>query len=279
MRRLQALESLPSRSLFLAATAIAAATFAFPQSSAPLKFEVATIKPVGDGGGKGGLQILPGGGIRMSASPRQLISFAYSVPEDRIAGGSKWMDAEVYELFGKPEGADPADNPRTTVAPGTVAWDRLCRRLQSLLEERFALAIHKTSKEAQGYTLSLAKTGTKLKPSPASGPARTMRDFGKIEAHQGSMTMLAAVLSNMLGSPVVDNTGLKEAYDYKLEYTQEGRLGGRPGAPDDAGSGAADPAKPSIFSALQEQLGLKLERGKVATETIVIDRATRPTAN
>jgi uncharacterized protein (TIGR03435 family) len=154
--------------------------------------------------------------------------------------------------------------------------------LQSLLAERFGLVIRKTSKEATVYALVPAKGGPKLQPSPEgdAGPPRTMRSPGRIEGQRGTMHMLAAVLSNWLGRPVVDRTGLTGTYDYKLEYAQEPGAAGR-GAPVEP-PGETNPASlsgPSVFTALQEQLGLKLESQKGALESIVIERAHRPTAN
>jgi bla regulator protein BlaR1 len=236
-----------------------------------LKFEVASIKPTGSDTGRGGLEILPGGGLRMGGvTLRSLIALAYGVMDERISGGPAWIGSTTYEVFAKPEHPHPDDVGKTTFGPGTSGWNRLQQRLQSLLEERFQLVLHKDSKESMGYALTLAKGGTKLKQSPTEAPPGTLRGRGKIEGRAGTMEMLATVLSQMLGRPVADRTGLAGAYDYKLEYAQETNDGDGP--PSEFG-------RASVFTALQEQLGLKLESSKVSTVTIVIDRAEKLAAN
>ena len=239
------------------------------QDAAPLKFEVAAIKPAKGDGAKGGLEILPGGGLRLGGvTLKQLIALAYDVRDNRVTGGPAWLGSDTFDILAKPERADTADK----VAPGTAAWDRLRERMQTLLAERFQLAIHKDVKEAAGYALVPARKGPKLQPSHDQGPPRTGRSRGRIEAHGGTMQMLATVLSEYLGRPVADRSGLAETYDYKLEYTQDSG----PGASD---ANPPDFSGPSIFTAIQEPLGLKLESARVETVTIVIDRAEKLSAN
>src|SRR5579871_1882631 len=245
------------------------------QPHGPLRFEVASIKPLKNEGAKGMLQILPGGVLRMEGTTlKSLISFSYDVPESRVVGGANWIGSEVYQLIAKPERSEAEDNPRGAIAPGTPAWSRMQQRLQNLLAERFQLATHTTEREVAGYALVAAKGGAKVTASPEGDqtPAGTMRNRGRIDGRNGTMVMLATVLSNMLGSPVVDRTGLTGNYTYKLEYSQDfGPVG-----PD---TGPVEEGLPSIFVALQEQLGLKLESSRVTVPSIVIDRAERPSAN
>jgi uncharacterized protein (TIGR03435 family) len=181
------------------------------------------------------------------------------------------MGSETYELLAKPERSEAADNPQTTAAPGNTAWNRLEQRTQALLAERFQLAIHKNVKEEAGYVLAPAKGGAKLEQSPEGDnrPAGTNRSPGRIDGRNGTMLMLATVLSNFLGRPVVDRTGLHGTYTYKLEYSQDSGPEANP----------VDLSGPSIFTALQEQLGLKLESQRVPVEFVVIDRAEKPSAN
>jgi len=249
------------------------------QGAAPLRFEVASIKRAKGAGGRGGLDILPGGGLRMDgATLKQLIAFAYDLRESQVSGGPRWIASDAYNILAKAERAAPADNPQTTVAPGTTAWDRVRQRTQVLLAERFQLVIRKDAKAAAGYELRLAKGGPKVQPSPDQGNPRTLRSRGRIDAQRGTMQMLAVVLSEFVGRPVVDRTGLTGTYDYKVEYTPEA---GPTGAPSENAAGADSPdlAGPSVFAALQEQLGLKLEPARVGTETIVVVRAEKPSAN
>lgn len=235
-----------------------------------LKFEVASIKPTGNEIGKGGLDILPGGGLRLGGSTlKSLIALAYGVMEDRISGGPPWIGSITYNVLAKPENPHPADIGKTTFAPGTPGWARMQLRLQSLLEDRFQIVLHKDIKESNGYALVIAKGGCKLEQSKSEAPAGTMRSRGRIDGRNGTTEMLSAVLSNFIGRRVEDRTGLTGTYDYKLEYAQDNE--GNDNSPE---SGRA-----SIFTALQEQLGLKLDSAKVSTVTIVIDRVEKLSAN
>lgn len=244
----------------------------------PLKFEVASIKLVGSDGARGGLEILPGGGLHMEGvTLKGLVTLAYDIHPNQLSGGPRWADSEAYQLLAKPE-REPADEKPGRVAPGTPAWDRLRERLRNLLAERFQLVVHKDSKEVAGYALVVTKGGSKLQESKDETPPGTMRAPGKIEGRNGTMHMLATVLTQYLGRPVEDRTGLTGAYTYKLEYAQD--FGPGRGAPGDSAQTAPpDIGGPSIFSALQNQLGLRLESAKVALETFVIDRAEKPSDN
>lgn len=201
---------------------------------------------------------------------RSLIALAYGVMEEKLSGGRAWIGSATFEVLAKPEHPHPDDIGKTTFGPGTPGWIRLQQRLQLLLEERFQLVVHKDSKESSGYALVLAKGGSKLKESRTEAPPGTMRGRGKIEGRSGTMEMLATVLSQMLARPVADRTGLTGAYDYKLEYAQETNDGDGP---------PAEFGRASVFTAIQEQLGLKLEPAKVSSVTMVIVRAEKLSAN
>jgi uncharacterized protein (TIGR03435 family) len=256
-----------AKKLLLAAAAVAAVAgpiaigMAKAQAQAvPLRFEVASIKPAKDAGGRGGLQILPGGGLRMDGVTLQsLVGFAYDVHD--VSGGPKWAGSDAYNVLAKPEHSAPEDNPKTEPSPGTAAWDRVRLRTQTLLAERFQLVVRKNSKVESGYALVVAKGGTKLQQSTAPRPPGTMRGINRIDGRYGTMQMLATVLSGFLERPVEDRTALTGNYDYKLEY-----------APD------SEPGT-SIFIALQEQIGLKLEPSRVTRQIIVIEKAEKPSAN
>src|SRR5262249_2561510 len=239
-----------------------------------LRFEVASIKPTKSEGGRGALEVLPGGGLKMgNVTVRNLIAFAYDVREEQVQGGPRWIGSETYDVLAKPDPPDGAIHRQA--APGTAAWNRVRQRTQALLAERCQLVIHKTSKEGPIFALVVAKNGPKLEPLKDADdiPPGTMRSRGQINARAGTMRMLATVLSNWLGRPVEDRTGLTGRYSYRLEYSEP-----------DAGKEATDANPPevlgaSVLTALQEQLGLKLEPTRGAAETIVIDRVERPSAN
>jgi uncharacterized protein (TIGR03435 family) len=254
-----------------AAVLLLAALGSQSQNAPPLRFEVATIKPNKDGAGRGGLDVQPGGILKMQGvTLKGLIAFAYDIPEPRISGGPKWIDSDSYDVLARPEHPAAEDMPQSTIAPGTTAWDRVRLRLQTLLAERFGVVVHKTSHEAQGFRLVQAKGGAKLTATNDQGNPRTMRGFGRIDGERGTMKMLAGLLSNWFGRPVLDETGLAGAYNYKLEFQQEEGEGARPGT---------GLTVTSVGPALQEQLGLRLEPAHVPIESIVVDKANHPSAN
>lgn len=233
--------------------------------SEQLRFEVASIKKSKHDGMKGGMDLLPGGGLRMEGvTIKGLIALAYDVREDQVAGSPKWLDKDTFSLLAKAERAEANASPS---GPGTASWNRLRERLQTLLAERCQLTVRKDSKPTSGYSLVAAKGGPKVTPTKTPMPPGTMRSRGVINGRSGTMQMLASVLTNYVGRPVVDRTGLEDSYDYKLEYADDGE----PNAPVSEGA--------SIFTALQEQLGLKLEPGRVPVETIVVVKVERPSDN
>jgi uncharacterized protein (TIGR03435 family) len=239
------------------------------QSRPPLRFEVAVIKKQKREAMKGSMELLPGGGLRMGGvTVKQLISLAYEVREEQIVGGPRWLDQESYSLLAKAEKAEAGTDLPTPSGPGSPAFNRLRERVGTLLNERCRLAVRIDSKASPGYELVLAKSGTKLVPTTNPLPPGTMRSRGVINGRSGTMTMLATVLTNYVGSPVIDKTGLTGSYDYKLEYADDS------GGPDATVSEGA-----SIFTALQEQLGLKLERSRVSVDTVVIERVEKPSEN
>jgi uncharacterized protein (TIGR03435 family) len=259
------------------AIGIATATASRAQETDPkLRFEVSSIKPTKNPGGRGGMQVLPGGGLRMDGvTLLSLIAFAYDVREGQITGAPKWAGEEAFNVLAKPEHPTAADDAAPTSGPGNVAWDRVRVRTRNMLVERFHLETHTTAKETSGYALVVAKGGTKLVQSTSQGPPRTMRNIRQIDARNGTMNMLAAVLTGYMGSPVEDRTKLTGSYDYKLEYAPDPGATHMPEAPHES-----NPAEgPSLLTALQEQLGLKMESARVATRTIVIDKVEKLSAN
>jgi bla regulator protein blaR1 len=257
----------------------------------PLKFEVASIKPSAGDDHRRMLQIQPGGGMRTVGTPlKMLITFAYDVRDFQISGGPGWINSEQYDIMAKGEGADaggpPSDPRNISDAEMKTRTEQLRERLRSLLADRFQLVIHKETKEQSVYALVVGKGGSKLKVAEikAGDRHRMMRmGRGQISGEGVELDMLTNALSNQLGRPVVDRTGLKGPFDLKLEWTPDpGQGGGQFGGPLPPGVDAPpppDPNGPSIFTAIQEQLGLRLESSKGPVETIVIDKAEKPSAN
>jgi uncharacterized protein (TIGR03435 family) len=237
-------------------------------------FEVTSIKPADPAARGVRLQITPGGGLRAdNINLRALMEFAFDVQNFQIAGGPAWIDSQRFDILAKPPEGGPAKEDA-----------ELSRsRLQALLADRFQLKFHRDSKDAPVYALVAAKNGPKLKES--TGESRGLTgNAGSLIGEGASVQLLAGLLSRRTGRVVVDNTGLTGRYDFKLEWSPE--LGeptgkGRPEGPALSAEQptASDLLGPSLFSALQEQLGLKLESQKAPVETIVIDRVEKPAAN
>jgi uncharacterized protein (TIGR03435 family) len=245
-----------------------------------LEFEVATIKPNNTDATPGAMSAEDG--INMSNIPlRILLGIAFGVGGDRITGGPAWIN-DRYDISAKMD---------SSVADALKKLNPMDRRLarqgmlQDLLADRFKITYHRETKELPAYMLVVAKGGPKIQESKATaanpdGAAGTgTMQFGQ----NGLMTFqamplsaLVQVLSLQVGRAVVDQTGLISRYDYTWQFVQNtgaaGAAGGGPG-------GAADPDAPSIFTVIQEQLGLKLESGKGPVEIIVIDHIEKPSDN
>jgi bla regulator protein BlaR1 len=236
-------------------------------TTAPKEFEVASIKPSAPGGRGIRVQIAPGGRLDAgNITVKFLIQQAYNVKDFQISGGPGWINSERYDLVAKADG-------------DVGRMEQIRPLIQKLLADRFQLTIHRDTKELPIYALVVGKNGSKLKESAANGPGPQIRmGRGLINGQGMDMGMLANQLSQAIGRTVLDKTDLKGQYDIKLEFTPEDGPGRGPGDGPEAAP-PPDTAGPSIFTALQEQLGLKLESSKGPVQIIVIDRIEKPTEN
>ena len=246
-----------------------------------LKFEVASVKPADPDAQGTRIQLAPGGGMNMvNASVKQLITFAYDVRESQLVSGPNWLESQRYDIIAKPPPAEGPTDPRQMTNDQRETLQRQMReRVRNLLADRFQLTIHKETKDIPIYALVLGKNGSKIQPSKEQqGPRHGMQvRRGQMNAEGATLQMLANALSNITGRPVIDRTGLKGNFDFKFEWTPEnGAL--TPGAPGEPGS-QVDLSGPTIFTAVQDQLGLKLESEKGPVEMIVIDRLEKASAN
>jgi uncharacterized protein (TIGR03435 family) len=244
-----------SRRQFLALLA-SPALVAFPQT--PVEFEVATVKPAPPqpgGNTSYGMSANAGRLSYANVTVKDVLEKAYRVQRYQIAGPD-WIDTERFDIAAKiPDGA---------------ARDQVPLMLQALLADRFKLALHRETKELPMYALVVAKNGPKFKTfeSDAGIYSRSNGAHWHVEA-KGSMQRFAEFLSEEAGRPVADQTGLSGLYQMTLDW-----------AADDAVAANDTAAGPSLFTALQEQLGLKLDSTKGPVEMLVIDRAERtPTEN
>ena len=265
------------------------------------KYDVATIKPASGSDGRMMFMFMPGG-INISGVPVQmLLREAFNVEDDRIVSAPGWVKTNRYDVQAK---VAPEDAPKLD----KLTSDQRRAMLLPLLVERFNLKYHHEMRELPSYALVVAKGGPKMKlsaiqdpppgsrppgdtaaakpgdsPAPGAPPRRMMGMTGRghVESQGSNTEMLARILSSQLGRTVVDKTGLTANYDYTLQWTPDDAPPPKPGAeagPQRNDSGNED-SGPSLFTAVQEQLGLKLEAEKGTVDVIVIDHIDTPSEN
>lgn len=226
-------------------------------------------------------------------APRQLVLIAYGVQSYQLAGGPGWMDSDRYDIQAK-AGSDAS----VQQMEGPM--------LQALLEERFGLMLHRETRELPVYKLTIGKSAPKLRastahscapwdtsaPPPATTAGQAPPNFcgfrnpaadGLNRALDGRAVTMAALATTLsrsytaaLGRNVIDGTGITGTFDISLEWAMDAPAGAR----GEAGSATPqDSAGPSIFTALQEQLGLRLEPTRGPVEVLVIDHIEKPSGN
>ena len=241
------------------------------QPSGPLQFDAASVKPSNPSSTNGTVvSVSPGGRLRaVNATLRDLIETAYDLRSFQIEGGPRWADASKYDVDATP-GTPPQG---ATVRP--AGWTNVRFEVQALLKDRFQLQLHRETRTARIYSLTIAKGGIKSSVlSATQSPQKGINaGQGTMLGEAASMTQLAYKLSRLLQRPVVNNSGLEGNFDFKLEWTPDLAPSAPDGQPVDTSGG------PSIFSALREQLGLSLEATKGPVDVLVIDHADKPSEN
>jgi uncharacterized protein (TIGR03435 family) len=251
---------------------------------APAQFEVASVKVNTSGDAKVAIQMLPGGRFTATnATLRQLIRNAYQLQEFQITGGPNWLDRDHFDIVAKAEGASPDD-------PG-----RARLMLRALLAERFALTVHIEARDLPIYALVPAKSDGTLGPElKRTGPECEARDAGSpgnrstcdlrvlpgtVAAGRATLAELAVGLSPLVGRIVQDRTGLAGNFAFTLRWTPEQMSPGLERKARAMGLPPVDTEGSSLFTAVREQLGLKLDSQKGPVDVLVIDRAERPKEN
>lgn len=213
--------------------------------------------------------------------PQTLITFAYDIRDPKlqvglIPGAPKWIRSEWYDVRAK---MSDSDFGRLKNVNSEIREACIRQMVRSLLADRFNLKLHLVSTESVGYELVVAKSGLKnFKVAPPDEPAGiTAVDSGDLQYHNTPLTALLLILPQMLGdAPVVDKTGLTENYDFELKWERESSP--MPGSALLAPS-PVDGSWPSIFKALEEQIGLKLVPTRMPIQRIVIDHIEHPSPN
>ena len=287
--------------LLCAALAIAVLATVSGQQPAPApqtaaSFEVASVKP--NQSGELGIRMQIPGSDRFTATNvpvRELIRMAYDTQDVRLIGGPDWIRSERFDIVAKAEQPFPAWGPAGPPLP-------LLLMLRTLLADRFGLVVHQEARELPVYALVMARADRKFgpdlttskldcaslaragragpPPGPPSYPAEPTCGMriapGQMVIGGTPISQLASVLSQFVQRVVLDRTQLTGPFDFRLSWTPERVPQGAapPGAPP---LPPVDPNGPSLFAALQEQLGLTLESTRAPLEVLVIDRVDRPT--
>jgi uncharacterized protein (TIGR03435 family) len=230
------------------------------QANQPV-FDVATVKPASvepNGNNSSGVSTGKGKLDARNVTLKRCIMGAYSVGPHQIVGGPDWLTGDRFDILAKSE--DPIDDDAVMMT-----------MLQQLLAERFKLKVHRETRTLSAYLMEVAKNGPLLTKAEGGGDSSTNTSSDPagtaLDARNTDMDLFAQVLAREMDLPVVNSTGLKGPFNFKLHWTPDNARGARPGE------------EVSIFTAIQEQLGLRLHPGKGPVEVIVIDHAELPTAN
>jgi len=224
-------------------------------------FEVATINPSEPMANGSGFQTNGHRIFIKNETLADMISVSYDIHRDQIIGAPAWFTKDRFDIHGVPDLA------------GQPSWPQQKKMIQKLLADRFQLTFHRETRELAIYTVTVLKSGPKLKPTtrdPNSLPDQTGNGSNTRQDWvftNSSMPDFAQLMQNFVPRPVIDQTKLTGKYDFKLSWT-----------PDTVPNPAAD-APPGLFTAVQEQLGLKLEPTKAAAPVLIIDHVERPSNN
>lgn len=247
------------------------AAVAVAQPAGEPQFDAVSIKPSAPDARGGGYNLSPGRLNGKNQSLRDLVEFGWDLKDYQVSGGPSWVESEHYEVL-------------ATFPASTSHADR-ARMMQTMLAARFGLVVHQDSKEVSGYALITTKNGPKLHAPGNEEPGMMLgrsRATGQrtLTATSQPMANLASILSDIMGRPVEDRTGIEGKFDFSMSWTPDAVDGGT-GA---TGGKVLPPPEnnepgPTVFTALQETLGVKLETAKVKVPVVVIEKAEKPTAN
>jgi uncharacterized protein (TIGR03435 family) len=247
-----------------------AAPQSLPAGTKP-EFEVATIKPAG---------VSPGLGLNVTAtelrarsiSLADLITFTFELHRTQVSGLPGWAETEGYEIVAKlPQGGEPSD-------------DQIRTMLKNLLQSRFGLSFHTEKRELPVYTISIGKNGPagiKMVKNTTNGARAGAQGLGRTLFSGVTMAGFAGQLQlRVLDRPVIDRTGLTDRYDFTLNWRPDEFQFPLASAAQRASAVAAGAdALPDLFTAVQEQLGLKLDATKASVDVLVIDKVSKPSEN
>lgn len=237
-------------------------------ATADPSFEVATIKPSKpDQPGKA-LTLQGTSLVTVNTTAVDLIEFSYNVQIKQIVNAPSWLDTDKFDITAKPD------------TPGVPSVNQMKTMIQKLLADRFQMKLHRDKKELSAYVLSVAKGGPKMQQGdPNAIPGLFFRQLGVLTVNNASMEDFTGLMqSAVLDRPIVDQTGLQGRWIFVLKWTPDETQFSGMGVKVPPPSDAAD-APPPLFTAIQEQIGLKLEAGKVPAPVLVLDHIEKPSEN
>ena len=209
--------------------------------------------------------------VTVNTSLNNLIAFAYGIHARQISGAPAWFESDHYDITAKPE------------ADGLPNRKQLEGMLQSLLADRFKLTFHREKKELSVYAVTVAKAGSKLAKTSADAnalPGLGFRGLGDLVARNSNMSDFTTLLqSTVLDRPVVDQTGLSGRFDFTLKWTPDEFQFGSFATGLPRPQADAPDAPPPLTTAIEQQLGLKLDGAKAPVEVLIIDHVEKPSAN
>lgn len=231
--------------------------------------EVSTVKPTRPGTRMFMLVIRGPNVVAQNLTLAFLIRFAYQVQSQQVVGAPSWMDSDRWDIQVKPD------------VPGKPSVKQMREILQKLFAQRFALKFHKETREMTGYVLTVDKNGPKITKSadPSLPPNSYMQPLGVLHVEHATMgDFTRALRQNLLDRPVVDQTGLTGKWDFVLHFDWTPFAAQFPEMPAHPQT-ASDSSAPSLFTAVQQQLGLRLKAQKAQVPVLVIDHVERPSPN
>jgi len=240
-------------------------------ADAPTTFDVASIK-LSNPDAQGKLFTMKGRQVlTINTSAVDLITFAYGVHSRQIVGAQPWMSSERYDVSATP------------TATGVPTERQLRAMLQSLLADRFKLTFRRETRELPAYVITVAPGGpknlTRNTTNPDGLPGMIFRGLGNLPVSNATFAEFAGVMQTaVLDRPVVDRTGLPGKYDFTLNWTADDSQFAQMGVRVPPPSGAPD-APPGLFTAIQEQLGLRLESTNAPVGALIIERVEKPSEN
>jgi uncharacterized protein (TIGR03435 family) len=257
----------PIRKRILAALTFTAAS-ALAQTPAPVKpmtadanpsFAVATIKPHDPNSNRQGFDAVGDRFTIRNQTVASLMMFAYSIDKHQVINAPAWTGVYRFDIEGK------------TDAPGEPNLHQQQEMLQNLLTERFGLRFHHEKRELPVYAIQIAKGGNKLKPAanPDAEADQTATNYGNeitVTITTGTMADFILGMQFFFDRPLIDQTGISGRHDFTLRYAHDE-------------SSVTDPNAPGLFTAIQEQLGLKLIAVKASIDVFIVDSVEAPTPN